>query len=62
MLSRTTRMIKGLGIGLMVGMALGAAGSTCICGKPSKRRVKRRLIHTADCIEDAFESLCCMMK
>ncbi len=62
MLCRTTRMIKGIGIGLAIGIALGAAGCGCMCGMPSKRKLKRRIMHTADSMGNALENICCMMR
>ncbi len=62
MLYRTTRMIKGIGIGLAVGVALGAAGCGCMNGMPNKRKLKRKIMHTADSMGHALENIYCMMK
>lgn len=62
MLIRTTRMLKGVGLGMAIGVALGAAGCGCMCGMPSKRKMKRKLMHTADVMGNTLENICCMMK
>lgn len=52
----------GTGMWLLIGMAAGAAGCCGVCGLPRGRKVKRRLMHAADAVNDALDNLYSMMK
>lgn len=59
---RRNRTLGGIGLGMLLGAAIGAVGCGSICGMPSKRKVKRRLMHAADVMGSAVENMCDMMK
>ena len=51
------KTVQGIGLGLLLGAAAGAAGYCGVCGMPSKRKVRRRLLHAADSMSGALENL-----
>lgn len=51
---------SGSGIWLLLGVAIGAAaccGLERMCGTPTKRKVRRRLMHAADAVNDAIDNM-----
>lgn len=62
MLCKTSRKLKGMCLGLAMGAAIGAAGCCCMCGMPSKRKLKRKFLHTADSMGSTLENILCMIK
>ncbi len=48
---------SGMGIWLLLGIAVGAAACVGICGTPTKRKVRRRLMHAADAVNDAIDNM-----
>lgn len=59
---KTKKTMQGIGLGMLLGAAVGAAGYGGVCGMPSKRKVKRRLMHAADTMSSALENVYSMMK
>ena len=56
---------SGMGLWLLVGIAVGAAASLGVwemCGMPGKRTVRRKLMHAADAVNDAIDNAFDMMK
>ena len=53
-------MMKGLW--LLIGIAVGAAACLGVCGTPAKRRVRRRLMHAADAVNEAIDNMYSAMK
>ena len=53
---RTAHALRGMGWGLLLGAAIGAAGCCGVCGLPTKRRMRRRLLSATDAMNDALES------
>ena len=45
------------GLWLLAGIAAGAAVCLGMCGMPGKRRVRRRLMHAADAVNEAIDSM-----
>lgn len=62
MIMNSRKTLGGIGLGMLIGAAVGAVGCSSICGMPSKRKVKRRLMHAADAMGNALENVCSMMK
>ena len=62
MSTKQTSAFKGVGLGLLLGAAAGAAGWYGVCGAPSKRKVRRRLMHAADAMGNALENMYDMMR
>lgn len=54
--------MAGIGWGLLVGAALGAAGCCSVCGVPGRRKVRRRLMNAADAVNDALDNMYRMIK
>ena len=44
---------SGMGLWLLLGIAVGAAACCGVCGMPGKRSVRRRLMHAADEVNNA---------
>ena len=53
---------SGSGIWLLLGMAAGVAACIGVCGTPTKRKVRRRLMHAADAVNDAIDNMFSTMK
>lgn len=57
---------SGMGLWLLLGIAVGAAACCGVCGTPGKRRVRRRLMNAADAVNnavnDAIDSMYNAMK
>ena len=51
------KTMQGVGLGMLLGAAVGAAGYCGVCGMPSKRKMRRRLLHAADSMSGALENL-----
>ena len=56
MLRRKSAM-SGMGLWLLLGMAAGAAACIGVCGTPTKRKVRRRLMRAADAVNDALDNM-----
>lgn len=52
---KTKKTVQGIGLGMLLGAAVGAAGFGSLFGMPSKRKVKRRLMNAADAMGSALE-------
>ena len=53
---------SGMGLWLLIGIAVGAAACLGVCGTPAKRRVRRRLMHAADAVNEAIDNMYSAMK
>lgn len=53
---------SGMGLWLLLGIAVGAAASVGVCGMPGRRKVRRRLMHAADAVNDAIDNMYRAMK
>ncbi len=54
---RTKSAMPAAGLWLLAGIAAGAAVCLGMCGMPGKRRVRRRLMHAADAVNEAIDSM-----
>ena len=59
---KSQNVMKGIGLGMLLGAAVGAAGFGSMFGMPSKRKMKRRLMHAADTMGSALEDFYNMVK
>lgn len=51
---------SGMGLWLLVGIAVGAAACCGVCGMcamPTRRKIRRRLMHAADAVSDAIDNM-----
>ena len=51
---------SGMGLWLLLGIAVGAAacfGMCIMCGTPTRRKVRRRLMHAADAVNDVIDNM-----
>lgn len=53
---------SGMGLWLLLGIAVGAAACCGVCGMPAKRKIRRRLMHAADAVNDAIDNMYSAMK
>ena len=64
-MNRQKQTSSGMGLWLLLGIAVGAAacyGAEMMCGTPTKHKVRRRLMHAADAVNDAIDNLFISMK
>ncbi len=59
---KRTMPSSGMGLWLLIGIAVGAAACLGVCGTPAKRRVRRRLMHAADAVNEAIDNMYSAMK
>ncbi|MBQ1411853.1 MAG: hypothetical protein IIY93_01545 [Clostridia bacterium] len=62
MTGRNQHLMKGIGLGMLLGAAVGAAGFGSVCGMPSKRKLRRRLMNAADNMGSALEDFYNMIR